>query len=223
MRSIAVDGLFNVRAIGAQAPWLVRSGATDGLTKAGERALRTLGVSVVIDLREPDEADGVRHGIPALPVPVYGEAPPQTGRIEDIYVSLLRERGPALTSAVAHIADAEGAALVHCTAGKDRTGLVVALARRVAGDADADIIDDYARSGPEVRPVREAVARDLADAADASARPDVLRLHLDSPPEAIASALALVDELGGTEAYLRGHGLGGDRIAALRRRREEAA
>lgn len=223
MRTIAVDGLFNVRAIGVPVPWLVRAGSTDGLTGVGERALRDLGVSVIVDLREPGEAGGARHGIPTLSVPVYGASPPRAGRIEDIYASLLRERGSALTRAVAHVADADGAALVHCTAGKDRTGLVVALARRVAGDADSDIVADYARSGPEVRPVREAAARGMAEAADAGARRQILRLHLDSPPEAIASALAIVDELGGAEAYLRAHGLGTDRIAALRRRREEAA
>lgn len=220
MKTIAIGGLFNVRANGLDAPWLLRSGAIDFVTPAGVARLRRLGVSVIVDLREPDEASARDHGIRVASVPIYGSEPPRVGRIEDIYASLLRDRGDALARAVAEIADAEGAALVHCTAGKDRTGLVVALALLAAGAAVDTVVADYARSGRDVRPVRERAARDIAAGEAAELREQTLRLHLESPPEAIAHALRVVDELGGAEAYLRGHGLTPTQLGRLRRKHE---
>ena len=223
MLAIDVDGLFNVRASDTRRPWLVRSGAPEALSEAGEKLLIALGVSVIVDLREPAESDAVVHGIPSASVPVYGTEPPATGTLEEIYEGLLRSRGHALTAAVGAIADAEGAALVHCTAGKDRTGLVVALARFAAGASEEDVVADYVLSAPQVRPVRGEHAERIAASVEARERADVLRLHLESPPEAIVHALAVIREFGGAEEYLRAHGLRSDQLAALRRKEGVAA
>lgn len=51
MLAIDVDGLFNVRASDTRRPWLVRSGAPEALSEAGEKLLIALGVSVIVDLR----------------------------------------------------------------------------------------------------------------------------------------------------------------------------
>ncbi|GGD27163.1 hypothetical protein GCM10010915_04040 [Microbacterium faecale] len=216
MNAIDVGGLFNVRASGIDAPWLLRSGAVDDLTPTGVERLRKLGVSVIVDLREPQEAIRAAHGIRVASVPIYDAEPPRIGRLEDIYAALIRDRGHALARAVAEIADAERAALVHCTAGKDRTGLVVALALLAAGADPADVVADYALSGRDVRPVREHVAREIAAAAPAELRQETLRLHLDSPPDAMRQLLHHVAELGGAAAYLRAHGLTDDQLDALR-------
>ncbi|MDD7928518.1 tyrosine-protein phosphatase [Microbacterium thalli] len=223
MLAIDIDGLFNVRATRARAPWLVRSGAPEALTDAGAAALAELGVSVILDLREPSEHGPVRHGIPVRSVPLYGTEPPATGGLEAIYEHLLRERGHALARAVGVVAEADGAALVHCTAGKDRTGLVVALARRAAGATADEIVADYVLSAPHVRPIRAAHAELIAQGLPGADRAGVLRLHLESPPEAIAHALAVIDELGGAERYLRDHGLRDEQMTALRRKNGGAA
>lgn len=222
MRRIEVEGLFNARAVDAGVPWLVRTGATENLTPAGVATLRQCGVGVIVDLREPFEQGPINHDIPVHPVSIYGTNPPDTGRLEDIYEGLLRTRGAALADAVAVVADAQSAALVHCTAGKDRTGLVVALARLAAGATAAEVIDDYELSGAEVRPVRAAHAETIAAQSALDDRADILRLHLDSPREAIAHALAVIDEWGGAAEYLRAHGLRGPQLAALRAKRERA-
>lgn len=216
MQTITIDGLFNARADPHDAPWLIRSGAPDRITPDGAAALRALGATVVIDLREPSEQGPHDHGIPVLSVPIYGSEPPASGRIEDVYEAMLRDRGEALARAVGEIAGAEGAALVHCAAGKDRTGLVVALALSAAGAPAAEIIDDYARSGAAVRIARAAHAQRIADSLTSEEeRAEVLRLHLESPPEAIARALAVLDELGGAATYLQRHGMTDDRLVAL--------
>lgn len=41
------------------------------------------------------------------------------------------------------LAEGKGAALIHCAAGKDRTGVLAALTHHIAGVADDDVIDDY--------------------------------------------------------------------------------
>lgn len=222
MRTIGIDGLFNTRATSASAPWLIRTGAPDLLSAEGVSALRALGVSVIVDLREPSEIGVAEHGIPVRSVGIYGAKPPQTGRLEDVYETLLRERGGALATAVGFIADADGAALVHCTAGKDRTGLVVALARLAAGDSAEQVVEDYVLSEPDVRPIREQHALALARELPAAQRDETLRLHLASPREAIEHALAVIDELGGAARYLAENGLTDVQYHALRRKREAA-
>ncbi|WP_166404822.1 tyrosine-protein phosphatase [Labedella endophytica] len=227
MRALQVDGTFNARAFGAlRSPWLVRSGSLDRLSTDGEAALRDLGVTLVVDLREDGERPEVAHGLEVRSIPLYRatDGVPLTGTLEGVYELLLRTRGAELAAAVAVIAGAEGAILVHCTAGKDRTGLVVALAL-LAGGAPRDmVLSDYAASGPSVAPARmEAVTALLAELTlDDAQRADALRLHLDSPREALEHALAVLDELGGPRRFLSEHGLTdgqfrvlADRVAAL--------
>ncbi|MUK00704.1 protein-tyrosine-phosphatase [Vibrio cholerae] len=215
---IEVSGLFNVRTSSPETPWLVRSGAAEGITPEGSAALKALGVVLVLDLREPSEVGLVVHGVPVQSVQLYGTEPPAIGRLEEIYESLLRERGHALTKAVSVIAEAKGGVLVHCTAGKDRTGLVVALAQLASGMPPSEVIEDYTLSAPEVRAAREVIALRVADAAPETDRAETLRLHLDSPPEAMQHALSVIEELGGAEAYLLAHGLYAGHLTTLRRK-----
>lgn len=221
MFEFPLDGSYNARAIGAKhAPWLVRAAALDELTADGERALRDRGVDLVIDLREPSERSKRRHSLTVQSLPLYGKRPPTSGTIESVYTGLVRDRGPQLAAAVIAIAEHPGTAVVHCTAGKDRTGLVVALARLAAGEPRCDVLDDYARSGSTVRPARRELVAQQLDALDlaATARADAERLHLDSPAEALLVALDFVDQLGGAHSYLLRHGARTEHFSALARR-----
>ncbi|MFF2114531.1 tyrosine-protein phosphatase [Rhodococcus koreensis] len=108
--------------------------------------------------------------------------------------------------------------LVHCTAGKDRTGLLVALALAAVGVPDAVIVDDYARSGTLVRPHREEAVRRLSTelALDSAEHAPALDLHLDSPPSVLAGALTHVRSRHGTVTnYLRAQGFTDTDLAAL--------
>lgn len=220
MAGIDIEGSYNARWSAGHDTGLLRSASLDGVGAAGAAQLGTLGVQLVVDLREPGERTEPTHGIPVVSIPLYSlpAGPPLTGDLESVYDFLLRERGAELTRAVAAIADATGAVLVHCTAGKDRTGLVVALALAAAGHSDTVIVDDYALSGPVVRPHRTAAAETALHGFDltADARARSLRLHLDSPPEAMRHALGTLAELGGAVAYLSRHGLTAGQLQALR-------
>ncbi|MGY4859561.1 tyrosine-protein phosphatase [Cryobacterium sp. AP23] len=223
MSGITIAGSYNARwsdhaRDGAHR--LARSAALDAVGAAGAAQLAALGVTLVVDLREDGERGAMQHGIPVVSVPLYRlpDGPPLTGSLERVYDFLLRERGAELATAVAAIATAPGAVLVHCTAGKDRTGLVVALALLAAGHSEADVVADYALSTGVVRAHRAEHAHTVLAGlglTDEDHR-DSLRLHLDSPPAAMEHALRTLCAEGGAEAYLRHHGLTDDQLHALR-------
>lgn len=69
----------------------------------------------------------------------YRKAPHQARHV-DLYSRYFRA-----------LADTEGAVLVHCTAGKDRTGIICALTHHLAGVHDDDIAEDYLLTNDPVR------------------------------------------------------------------------
>jgi protein tyrosine/serine phosphatase len=132
------------------------------------------------------------------------------------YMSYLRRRPDSIVGAIETIARADGAVLVHCAAGKDRTGMVVALTLDAAGVERDAIVADYLASGERIE---EIVARLLAS--------DTYRGELEGhDPQSRAPrqgsmerVLELVDErFGGTEAFLVSNGLSDDDLELLRRR-----
>ena len=226
---LSIDGTFNLRALpdASGQPWLYRSATLDALTPRGVQQLRARGVQLVVDLREDVERGaappaGADHGIAVRHVPIYRspEGPPVAGSMTAVYRSILTDRGPALAEAVSAVAGSPGPVLVHCTAGKDRTGLVVALALGAAGVAQDAVVADYARSGPEVARHRaDAVALTLAALAlTTDEQREATRLHLESPAAVLEQALAQVDARGGAARYLLDHGLPAQDLASLRRR-----
>lgn len=106
----------------------------------------------VLDLRSPGEmreehpyAGSARVvNVPILEG-IWPERIPPT--LHELYqVMLTAPSAPLLVRAVTEIADADGPVLVHCSAGKDRTGLTVAIACHLIGVAREEILHDYERS-----------------------------------------------------------------------------
>ena len=131
----------------------------------------------------------------------------------DIYRSILDDRSEQVGAALAALAT-PGAlpAVVNCTAGKDRTGLIVALALGLAGVPDETIVADYALSGACLAGVYLEEARRKAEAQGFSY--DLLVL---CDPDFMRATLAhLKTRYGGIEAYVRTTGLGDAEIDRLR-------
>ena len=104
--------------------------------------------------------------------------------------------------------------LVHCSAGKDRTGIAVALVLDVLG-VDRDlVVQDYALTG-QFRPNRVNLYVETFE--KAGLRPDDVRVLFETPAEAMEATLAHVDEeYGGTRSYFIGlSGLGPSDLEAL--------
>lgn len=112
---------------------------------------------------------------------------------------------------------AAGGVLVHCTAGKDRTGLTVALALRAVGVARDDVVANYAETearlrGPWLEEKLELLRRFVGD--DAEQYTEVL---VTSPAEVLEEFLDTVED-GSREAtrpYLRAHGMTDAELDAL--------
>jgi len=110
--------------------------------------------------------------------------------------------------ALTHIAKAgPGAVLIHCQAGRDRTGLLAAALLAVAGVTHEAIVDDYAQSGPCLQPLYD---RWIAAAADQAERERIRRAN-SARPAVMRRVLERVD----LAAYLRAHGLSAHDEAAL--------
>jgi protein tyrosine/serine phosphatase len=119
----------------------------------------------------------------------------------------------AMARAVAHAVP--GGVLIHCLAGKDRTGIAMALLLGLVGVSDADIAADYALS--EAALASEKVVA-LAAAADEDARARIERGY-DSRPETMLATLAhLRTRHGGAVAYLTRAGLSDTDIERIRAR-----
>ena len=221
MPSITITGTYNARWVETAAGQrLARSAALDSVGEIGATELADSGIALVLDLRESSERGAIGHGVSVAHVPLYRlpDGPPLTGELEQVYDFLITKRSRELAEAVAAIADAPGPVLVHCTAGKDRTGLVVALALLASGHSDAAVVADYALSTGVVRERRLAIAQStlaplgLDDLEHAAA----LRLHLDSPVEAMEHALRTLDAEGGAEAFLVRNGVTARQLLTLR-------
>ncbi|MEP6844298.1 MAG: tyrosine-protein phosphatase [Pseudolysinimonas sp.] len=142
-----------------------RSGHLDRVDAAGWAELRTLGITTVVDLRNPEERAEANDGpddIQVLSLPLEDTTDPQyfgtwnNDWATPDFSAWGRVRWPVLWSAVlTAIAEAPGGVLVHCAAGRDRTGLVSALLLETAGVERAAVLEDY------VRGIRESSRHDI--------------------------------------------------------------
>jgi Tyrosine phosphatase family len=144
------------------------------------------------------------------------ERRPVTGRgFSGLYLGFLAERADSVLAALRLIAYREGATLVHCTAGKDRTGTVVALALSDAGVEREAIVADYAASADHFDDLMKRLA------VSTGSRPLALSAAVKHRPKAVTMERfldALTQEAGGVRPWLAAHGWTGDDHAALQRK-----
>jgi len=205
---------------------LIRSDVLDRLTPAGLASVRGYGVSRIIDLRSVEEvaeipgpfaADAIYRNIPLIDEQADRHRDPVAeATMLATYMGSIDRNGRRIAAGVAAVAGAPpGAVVVHCAAGKDRTGLLVALMLRAVGVADADIAADYALSAEYLR---ERYAAELAEAPSATDQ-EKIREGQRCDPNTILGTLAHVDTRhGGTVAYLGSVGLSDRQLALLRTR-----
>lgn len=197
-----------------------RSAALDRLTGTDLATVERLGLRVVYDLRGEQERERAPSTLPvglSCQSHPIGGAASQTRQLTDLLVEGRVEALPPdfLERIYGGMADAAATtfgrlltalaqpagtpALIHCTAGKDRTGMSVALLLTVLGVAESDILDDYELSA--IHFTEGIVARLKLRDADV----DISRLMpvLGAPRHAMASLLAKLRERhGSVEGYL---------------------
>jgi len=226
---IAVDGLTGFRDVGGMSAAggviregrLFRSGHLAGLDEEGADALRTR-IRRILDLRADDEAAEdvtALEGVAITRLPLYLGST-RSFFLEDyslgeIYAHLLSGSSAQLVAAARMIAAGEPT-LVHCTAGKDRTGVVIALVLSAVGaDRDA-VVSDYALTS-QLIPAEHRRATSERLAAKYPKSQHAWMLATESPAEVMRATLAALDaEWGSAAEYLLAHGFTIEELAALR-------
>jgi protein tyrosine/serine phosphatase len=133
------------------------------------------------------------------------------------YLGYLGQRSDNVVASLRALAHAgPGASVVHCAAGKDRTGVVCALALAVAGVAHDEIVADYAMTADVIEGVVARLAASSTYAEDMVTRD--ISAHTPRA-ETMDRLLRLLDERhGGPLGWLQAHGFGAEEQAALRAR-----
>jgi protein-tyrosine phosphatase len=167
-RTISLEGCLNFRDLGGytgEGGAVIRYGRVyraddlSRLSAADMIAIGKLGLSDVIDLRSAGELDMAPNPLRNFPgyhhIPLLDGVNSETGgpprirrqvcqSLPEMYRFLLTDSAPLFGRIFRVLAAAAGAAVFHCTAGKDRTGVTAALLLNLCGVADGDIIADYA-------------------------------------------------------------------------------
>ena len=174
-----IDGCFNVRDAGGwptvdgrqmRTGLLYRADDPVRLTDEGRARIGALGLRAIIDLRQQAQFDrghtfgdiDLTHHIPVVDRIIDVDNPPRLERAGDIaslYENMISRGGAQLVRAVETIATytADGPVMVHCVAGKDRTGLVVALIQAAIGVTAESIVEEYALSDEPTQRKRSAM------------------------------------------------------------------
>lgn len=206
-----------------------RSDALHLLTDDGRNLLRDLKVATILDLRDDDEVRHAPSALDGLDLEVLrgnvlagalGASLQNLPTLAGLYRMILAQGGPVaadLARSITRNAAAGRSTLVHCTAGKDRTGVMVALLLDAVGVDREVIVADYA--GTEANLAGEWLdgVKVLLGKLGVPLSEQVLAVVGGSPASAMRETLELLDaDFGGGAGYLRRHGLADAELIALR-------
>lgn len=221
---------------------LVRSDNLQDLSASDVRRLvDEIGVTTVVDLRSTSEVRLEGPGpLSAVPSVEHRNLSllPEAGAMTDVakdalavnreraiardpedvatsfYFGYIEDRPDSVVGALRAVAQAPGAALVHCAAGKDRTGVVIALALSAVGVGRDVVVADYEATGERIGAILDRLRSSPTYAADI----DNVPAEEHTPrPEIMSKFLARLDEThGGPVEWLAAHGFGTVDVDRLR-------
>lgn len=234
MRHIQLEGAYNVRDIGGypttdgrMTRWhtLLRGDSLHRLTPDAQAHLIGMGLRTVIDLRRPTEladspnvfADSGR--VQYLHMPLFDDTTGAGDRertLAVIYRAILNDAQPQVRAIFGALAKPDAfPALLHCAAGKDRTGVMIALLLSLAGAPTETIVRDYALTEQYLTDDFHADLRARIEARGGDW--GATQRLLGAPIELMRETLAYLSQTYGDVAtYLRKIGVTDDEIAAVR-------
>jgi len=241
-RWLALEGLDNVRDVGGlptrdggrtRTGVLLRSASLHYVTPTDvEHLVDVLGLKLVLDLRTRRELDRdgptavARAGVETVWLsflPEDGEPLPwaddDLDPVLQSYLGYLSGRSANVVQAVRRLADADaGPALVHCAAGKDRTGVLVALVLDAVGVQRRAVLEDYVLSAEQVPALFRRWTGESGEPMPADLTPHLPRAEVMATVLARLDAEYGTDEAGGATGWLRANGLDEAAMERLRGR-----
>lgn len=216
----------------------IRSDDLSTIPSEQAHTLAEAGLATVIDLRTGDEIELTGRGpLAATPVAYHhlplmrsigeGMTPqPQAfshERMGEMYVAMVERAAPQLALALTIIALSPGTTAFHCSAGRDRTGVLAALLLLTLGASEEEIVNDYTRTEPNMpaiaarsAPVTGVLMRrmgfDMTEMNEALGASGSMSVSMQ------ILLARLRERHGDPLAPIREAGLGGDTIARLRTR-----
>jgi Protein tyrosine/serine phosphatase len=230
-RRIPLEGAFNVRDLGGYAAtggkttqWgrIFRADGLHKLTAQDQLELLNRGIRTVVDLRHEHEVREFRNVFADSDVVSYHNIslinPAATTRrdircLGDMYMDMVDNAQPLLKQVMELLAEKEGGALFHCSAGKDRTGVVSGLLLGLAGVSRETIVADYELTGPNIVPIMGELRKGIPDIVPEEMAQELLGC---APSNMVMLLDHLEERYGGAEAYLRGIGLTEEQLGKLR-------
>jgi protein-tyrosine phosphatase len=215
---------------GREVRWgrLYRSGHLGDLTPESQRRLKELGIATVIDFRTPEEREqnpsrlGDDHRPRVLQIPVdpgsqlgFSRRLAEGERSADTWVQIMEDMNRSLVRDHARSfrrmfevlgAASEGAHVLHCASGKDRTGTGAALLLAALGVDRSTIVEDFLLTNTSLE-LEQEVGKALKDYGGPASRLELpaeqIRPIFEVRPSYLLAAFDEIDrELGGIDVYL---------------------
>ncbi len=208
---------------------LVRSDNLTRLTLEGQNAVMSDGVTTVIDLRFAQELEKAANPFAAradmnylhLPLMTTAQTEAMTAvraatTTKEAYRATLEGFGDNIAAIVNAIAESpKGRVVLHCSAGKDRTGLMTALILSAVGVSKQDITKDYALTDEFLQVSYE---EELSQITDPKERQKTAE-DLQTKPEYMLETLSFIEQqYGSTGAYLQSCGVPPETLEKLKNR-----
>ncbi len=235
-RHISLEGAVNFRDLGGYRSadgrtirWrsLFRADDLSRLSRPDREVVRTLGIATVIDLRTRAEVEMERFPVDEIPVgfhhlPLTADLPPFADFLggpevfAEHYLDIARKSGDQMARALAIVAQpGTHPVIVHCAAGKDRTGVLVAVLLALLGVPDETIAEDYALSARAMDAVLHRLLDRLPEQ-EQEIRAVAATMFSATPANIHALLDGLRAEHGSVESYAAAHGVGADVVTSLR-------
>lgn len=216
---------------------LYRSDSPSKYTESDWNVIMSLGINLIIDLRSDKENDKdsyeVPEGIRYTRNPVYNKDPIKSvmthillnrkslsHMMSNAYISMIKDRAKSFGETIRLISNnIKNGTIIHCTAGKDRTGMVTAMILETLGVNRHDIIKDYSLSNKGFRSNYEAfLENDASKLEQFGVSSEEMKVLFMANPEWLENALNdITNRYGNMENYLLNQaGLKTDTIKKLR-------
>ncbi|KAF7289236.1 TYR-PHOSPHATASE-2 domain-containing protein [Mycena indigotica] len=233
---ITIEGIINARSVGGYSDpptkpnLLYRCADPSRITPTGKIQLQALGISDVFDFRAddeiasyntpaPDVAGITFHRVPvsekrafdpiSLAARMEEFANDERGTFVRLNNEILESAGPAFQTVLRHMLDnPDKPCMVHCTIGKDRTGIFTALLLMLLGVPDKDIAAEYGLTSAALEPYAPLLIERFKQRVGNVEHDnwEGLSQMISSKPENMEAILQMVREkYGGAEGWVTTH------------------